>query len=139
MTRQEAKRVLDEARKIYRTTYSPSNITLYQYWGQITRIVDADTFDVNVSVGFNLNFSQRFRLLGVNCPETFGVRRDSEEYKKGLYTLNEIKKLISVRDWVELKVYFGAREKYGRWLCEIIKDGLSVNEYLLLNDLAEPV
>lgn len=138
MTRTEARAIIEQAKQQYQNNYSPTAITLYEYWAQINRIVDADTFDMAVAVGFNCTFNNRFRLVGINCPETYGVKKNSDEYKAGLAAVNAVKQLVQEGDWVEVKVFFGEKEKYGRWLCEVIANGESLNEKLLTQGHAVP-
>jgi len=56
---------------------------VFEYSARILRCVDSDTVDALVDLGMNVHVKERLRFLGVNCPETFGVRKDSEEYKAG--------------------------------------------------------
>jgi micrococcal nuclease len=58
------------------------NIELYQYKAYIIRIVDADTVDAEVDVGFGLTMTQRFRLNEYDAPETYRPR-NSQEKKHG--------------------------------------------------------
>lgn len=133
MTAAEAENAMNIARKKYSNKYSPQNINVYQYWAQINKIVDGDTYDLNISMGFNTSINERFRLLGIDTPETYGVKKNSTEYKKGKAATDFVKTIIKAKDWIEVSVYFGRKEKYGRWLCEIFKDGISLNEQLLVN------
>ena len=56
---------------------------LYNYNARVLRCVDADTLDVQISLGLDVYVNERVRLLGVNCPETFGRKVDSDEYRAG--------------------------------------------------------
>jgi micrococcal nuclease len=42
---------------------------VYEYSARLTKVVDGDTVDLLVDVGFGIHVQQRIRLLGVNCPE----------------------------------------------------------------------
>ena len=119
--------------------YPPKVITTYQYWGEVKRIVDADTMDFNVIMGFDTMFSGRFRLIGINTPEIYGVKKTSEEYQKGMAASDFVKTMIQPGDWVEIEIYQGKREKYGRWLCQVFNDGVSINEQLLIHGHAVPM
>lgn len=138
MTSRQARNHLNKAIKKYSNTYDPKNIDPYQYWSKILRIVDGDTLELEVAIGFNVYTKNKFRLIGVNTPETFGVKKTSEEYKRGKAAVEGLQKMINVGDWVETRVYSGKREKYGRWLAELFKDGKSVNEYMLVKGHGEP-
>ena len=52
---------------------------MYQYKAKIIRIVDEDTMDnVVVDRGIKITTIQRIRLKGINTPETYNVKKDSE-------------------------------------------------------------
>ena len=59
----------------------------YTYRVLITRVVDGDTVDTEINLGFGTTLRgkdhSRFRLFGIDTPETYGVKKDSEEYKAG--------------------------------------------------------
>lgn len=139
MERENARAAIDRAAAELRNSYEPQCIEPYQYWGRVSRIVDADTLDLDVDLGFNTCVSGRFRLLGLNAPEIFGVRHDSDEYRLGSEAMEFVCSLLSPPDWVEVMVFQGQREKYGRWLCEVFIDGESLNEQLLITGHAIPV
>ena len=43
----------------------------------ITNVVDGDTFDADVKLGYGLTTSQRFRISGINAPEVFGKEKEN--------------------------------------------------------------
>ena len=47
----------------------------------ITNVVDGDTFDADVKLGYGIIVNQRFRINGINAPEVFGAEKE-----KGLVT-----------------------------------------------------
>lgn len=49
----------------------------YVYRATVRRVVDGDTLDLLVNVGFDLTLCQRVRLLGLNAPEMKGVTRSA--------------------------------------------------------------
>jgi len=57
---------------------------MYTYYAKVDRVVDGDTMDLVIDLGFKITTLQRIRLRGINTPETYNVKRDSEEYKKGM-------------------------------------------------------
>lgn len=52
---------------------------MYEYKALITRVVDGDTFDATVDLGFDINFSIRVRLRGIDTPETWRPKTAAEE------------------------------------------------------------
>lgn len=123
----------------YENTYEPFVISTYQYWAKVLRVVDADTLDLSVSLGFSCIIDKRFRLIGINAHETFGVRHDSEEYAMGLAATHYVRERVPEGSWTEIKVFLGKREKYGRWLCEVFVGGHSLNAELLHQGHALPI
>ncbi|QIA08778.1 thermonuclease family protein [Draconibacterium halophilum] len=57
---------------------------MYTYKATVERVVDGDTIDLVIDLGFKITTFQRIRLRGINTPETYNVKRESEEYKKGM-------------------------------------------------------
>ena len=41
----------------------------YKFNGQVIRVIDGDTFDALVDLGFHVITTQRFRMLGIDAPE----------------------------------------------------------------------
>jgi len=54
-------------------------IELYQYKGKVVRVVDADTVDAAVDMGFGIVMHQRFRINDWDAPETFRPRNEAEK------------------------------------------------------------
>ncbi len=42
----------------------------------ITNVVDGDTFDANVNLGYGITVNLRFRIFGINAPEVFGTEKE---------------------------------------------------------------
>lgn len=55
---------------------------VFRAWGE--EIVDGDTLDALLDLGFYQYAYERLRLEGIDTPEIFGVSRDSEEYERGM-------------------------------------------------------
>ena len=94
--------------------------------GSLIDVVDGDTVDMTVDLGFSLTKGIRVRLLGVDTAEVYGVERESEEYRRGMAHKR------FVEEWVatgiadsETEEYpfdlFIAKDtgKYGRYLADI--------------------
>lgn len=47
----------------------------YVYNGVVTKVIDGDTIDIDVDLGFRMRTTQRFRLVDVNAPEMHGPDR----------------------------------------------------------------
>lgn len=55
----------------------------WQFKARPLRVVDGDTIDFMVDLGFSVYHRVRVRLNGVDAPEIYGVKRESEEYQRG--------------------------------------------------------
>ena len=108
----------------------------YIYRAKLDRVVDGDTVDALIDVGFDIWFKKRIRFMGLDTWES--RTRDLEEKKKGLAAKARTKELLekvsSKSGYFRLKSH--GLGKYGRVLGEIFimdKDGKqwSVNETLI--------
>lgn len=86
---------------------------LFNYRAVVDNIVDGDTVDLTVDVGFRMWMQDRFRLLGINAPEMKNAPAGPEA-KAFLEAALPIgtKVLIRTRK---------PRDKWGRWLAEIYR------------------
>jgi micrococcal nuclease len=55
---------------------------MYVYKAKLDRVVDGDTVDANIDLGFDISINKRIRLAGIDTPET--RTRNKEEKVKGL-------------------------------------------------------
>ena len=104
---------------------------MYEYRATIRRVVDGDTVDVTLDLGFNILYNSRIRLLGINTPES--RTRDLQEKKLGLAAKERVKELCPVGSKVMLKTTKDGRGKFGRILGEIFVEGVvqSLNQLLV--------
>jgi len=105
----------------------------YSYNAIVVKIVDADTIDFRVDLGFYMTAAIRFRLIRINAPE---LRSKS---KKERAKAMEAKTFVVDRCAAAKSVSVISRktEKFGRWLCEVYLDGVNLNDLLLSNGLAK--
>ena len=92
---------------------------MYDYTCELIRVVDGDTVDLNVNLGFDIWVKKRVRLYGIDAPES--RTRDLEEKKMGIAATVALMELIddainfhngTIR--LESKIY--ERDKFGRVL-----------------------
>jgi len=101
---------------------------MYRYNAEVLRVVDGDTLDLRVDLGFGVSFKIRARLYGVDTPEKFGVKKGSAEWEKGVAATEFAKAWISKEpnpNWVMIESHNGSKikkGKYGRWLVEVFKN-----------------
>ena len=103
---------------------------MYEYKAKVHRIIDGDTVDVTIDLGFEMTTKQRIRLYGIDTPET--RTRDLEEKARGkaakarlLELLNDCGRQIVVRTT--------KKGKYGRILGKLLhaKSHENFNQTLL--------
>lgn len=106
---------------------------MYEYRvKKVTGVVDGDTIDVDIDLGFNISYSQRVRLAGIDTPES----RTSDKAEKvlGLESKEYLKKAIMAAELVVIKTEKpDSSEKYGRILGWVYLDGSSksINELMI--------
>jgi micrococcal nuclease len=110
---------------------------MYQYKIKtIKKIVDGDTIDVDIDLGFGVTYSHRVRLKGVNTAETKTL--DLAEKAKGLAAKEWLKKELSREgEWV---IETTKEDKYGRILGTLyfVGDPVTINERMLNDGIAKP-
>lgn len=94
----------------------------------IIKVVDGDTLDAEIDLGFGVYVKRRIRLFGIDAPET--RTRDKLEKAKGKEAKKFLEEcLASTQEPIFLKSY--DLDKYGRVLGEIIVDGTSVSKTMI--------
>jgi len=79
----------------------------------IAKVVDGDTIDANIDLGFDISLNKRIRLAGIDTPES----RTKDEYEKklGLESKEWLKKhLEGAKDIIVKTELPDSTEKYGR-------------------------
>lgn len=90
---------------------------MYEYKATVHRIIDGDTVDVTIDLGFEMTTKQRIRLYGINTPET--RTRDLEEKKRGKASKARLLELINSGDR-QIILQTLKRGKYGRILGKLL-------------------
>ena len=99
---------------------------------QVTKVVDGDTIDVDIDLGFSISYSQRLRLAGIDTPESRTT--DKLEKSLGLESKDYLKtKLKDAKDIIVKTEKPDSSEKYGRILGWIYVNGnaKSLNEQMI--------
>ena len=106
---------------------------MYEYRvKKVNKIVDGDTIDVDIDLGFDISFSSRVRLAGIDTPESRTT--DLKEKVLGLEVKEKLKKeLAAAKDVVIKTEKPDSSEKYGRILGWVFLDGsdVSLNQKLI--------
>ena len=104
---------------------------MYEYRAIITRVVDGDTFDAEVDVGFSITINHRFRLKGIDTPETWRPKTEAEREHGEKATLF-VKNLIEGKEVLLTTNKLGI---YGRYETDLVffdADGFEHNLCTLL-------
>ena len=103
------------------------------YSAKLVRVVDGDTADAMIDLGFNVWVKNRIRFMGVDAWES--RTRNLEEKKKGLAAKAYVKDLLENSDEGKFLLKSHGVGKYGRVLGELFVKGndTSVNELLKEN------
>ncbi|AMM45036.1 endonuclease [Bacillus phage SP-15] len=102
---------------------------------EVTKVVDGDTLDASLDMGFSLVSKERFRL---NYIDTYELR-DSDPIKKELaYSAKRFMEEMMLSSISPVIIRSVKTEKYGRWLGDIyLSDGTYVNELLVEKGFTE--
>jgi micrococcal nuclease len=106
---------------------------MYEYRvKKVTNVVDGDTIDVEIDLGFDVSFSSRVRLAGIDTPESRTT--DKAEKALGLEAKEYLKSKIKDAKLVVIKTEKpDSSEKYGRILGWLYVDGntISINDQMI--------
>ena len=103
---------------------------------KINRVIDGDTVDLDIDLGFSITLTQRVRLKDIDAPETRTT--DAEEKSKGLAAKEWVKKELSREgEWI---IETTKEDKYGRILgtLYLVGDPVTINERMLNEGIAVP-
>ncbi len=106
---------------------------MYTYNIELLRVVDGDTVDAKIDLGFDVSVKKRIRLAGIDTPES--RTRDIEEKAKGLAAKDRVKQLLEGCENITLKSH--GVGKFGRCLGEIFLDMVDGQEKITLESLNE--
>lgn len=102
----------------------------FQYQARLVEVIDGDTLDLELDLGFQMTHHARVRLVGADTHEVYGVDADSEEAEKGRT------EAAFVAEWLKMaeRGYEGEDEwfliastlrdrtgKYGRYLADVFR------------------
>lgn len=107
---------------------------MYEYRVEIKRVVDGDTVDVDIDLGFGIWMrNERIRLMGIDTPES--RTRDLEEKKYGLAAKKFLQNMLDDEGGITLKTDKDAEGKFGRILGTFYRTtnyaDQSINDYLV--------
>ena len=107
---------------------------MYEYRCKVNHIVDGDTVDVDIDLGFGVWLhKERIRMYGIDTPES--RTRDLEEKKYGLAAKKFLTEMLNDPKGLTLKTSKDATGKYGRILGELWRvsnySNQSINQFMI--------
>ena len=98
---------------------------LWHYQAQVTRVVDGDTIDVTLDLGFRMTTQQRLRLAGIDTPRIWSIEK-AEGLKASDFVTQWVEEVEKEEtevsgpwlNWPFL-VETGKTGKYGRWIAKV--------------------
>jgi len=99
---------------------------MYEYSCKVERVVDGDTIDVVLDLGFNILHKCRVRLYGIDTPES--RTRNLDEKARGKLAGSFLKEAIDKGKKVVIQTKLkDSKGKFGRVLGEVVVDGVNIN------------
>ena len=106
---------------------------MYTYKIKLDRVIDGDTIDAFIDLGFDIHVKKRVRFMGINTPES--RTRDLEEKARGLAAKDRLKAILDGANTIQLTSH--GVGKYGRCLGELFVDVVDGQEKLTLENVNE--
>ena len=106
---------------------------MYTYKIKLDRVIDGDTIDAFIDLGFDIHVKKRIRFMGINTPES--RTRDLEEKARGLAAKDRLKAILEGANEIQLNSH--GVGKYGRCLGELHVDRVDGKECLTLENVNE--
>ena len=108
---------------------------MYEYKCTINRVVDGDTVDATLDLGFSVLYKSRVRLFGIDTPES--RTRNKDEKARGKLAAKFLSDAIKKADTVIIRTELrDSRGKFGRVLGTIVCDGVDINNAMVENYMA---
>jgi len=109
----------------------------HEFKAKLVRVVDGDTIDADIELGFSVFMRDRIRLMGIDTPES--RTRNLEEKSWGLAAKHRLIELLAEADGeFILKTEEMEKGKFGRVLGTIMINGKDANQSLIEEKLAIP-
>lgn len=104
----------------------------FKYSAIVTRVIDGDTIDCTVDLGFSIFAKERFRLYGIDIPEKNS--KDSVLKEIAFNATSYVKESIEGKT---VTIECTGKDKYGRWLAKVFINSMVINERLVELGLAK--
>jgi endonuclease YncB( thermonuclease family) len=103
---------------------------MFEYKATVDKVVDGDTIDVTLDLGFRIYFKERLRLDLIDAPEMNQPGgREAKAY---------VEQVLPLGSACTVQTYKNPKDKYGRWLAVVtLPDGRILNDEMIYNGHAK--
>lgn len=101
---------------------------MYEYKAKVVNVVDGDTIDLVVDMGFYMTATIRSRLLGINTPEIHGETKNEGLLAKAYVSSRLLNNEVTIKTT--------KADSFGRWLCTVFIGEENFNATLISMGLA---
>ena len=102
---------------------------MYEYKFKLDRVVDGDTIDIVIDLGFSILHKCRVRLFGIDTPES--RTRDLDEKARGKLAKDFLSFCLASSDEHIIKTSVDSKGKFGRVLGTIYCDESNINQLMI--------
>lgn len=100
---------------------------MYNYMAKVVKVVDGDTIDVEIDLGFDIWHKIRLRLAHIDAYEkSTDIGKEAAEFLKVLL------------EGFFVEIYTEKTDKYGRYLATVVLNGVNLNDQLISKGYAVP-
>ena len=108
---------------------------MYEYNCTVEKVVDGDTIDVVLDLGFDILYKSRVRLFGIDTPES--RTRNKDEKARGKMAGAFLEEAIEDGEKIVIQTKLkDSRGKFGRVLGDVVVDGININQLMVKCHLA---
>ena len=104
---------------------------MFEYYAKLRRVVDGDTVDLNIDLGFDIWHQARVRMMGIDTPES--RTRNLEEKALGLASKARLKELLKGQQ-IKIVTSKEGKGKFGRGLADILAIDKETGEWINCNN-----
>ena len=110
---------------------------MYTYSCKVVNIIDGDTVDIELDLGFHIKMKERVRLIGVDTPEVFGPNAEPAGQVASDFSKRWVEERVARGKFLYESIKYNARDKYGRSLGYLLWIGVDGKSETLNKALVE--
>ena len=105
-----------------------------EYEAELIKVLDGDTIDCWIDLGFDLKIKKRIRYMGIDTWES--RTRDLEEKKFGLLAKEYLIEKLNSKELIVTTEVDNEKGKFGRILGWVWADGVNINNQMIADHMA---